>query len=424
MPALPSPRHLTRALRHRNYRLFVAGQGISLIGTWVTRFAMTWMAYRMTGSPFVLGVVAFCSHAPIAMVAPIAGVLVDRWDRHRVLVITQVASMLQSATLAVFALTGLMEVWHLMVLGALKGVINGFDMPARQAFVRRMIDDPADLPNAIAINSSMVNLAKLLGPAIAATLVGLVGEGVCFAIDAGSYVAVVGSLLAMRVPEEPRRPRGGRLLAELGDGLRYVAGVPLVRALLVLLVGSSLLGGAYLSLLPVVAAEHLGGGPYTLGVLMGAGGTGALAGALFLANRSTVLGLGRIAGRCALSLGLALIALELAFTTWLAAPILFVVGASLMIQLASTNTVIQTLVDHDKLGRVMSIYAVALAGGMPVGAFLQGALATRIGAVHTFAVAGALCAASALAFLRALPRLRVASRPLYVKLGLIPGDPD
>jgi MFS family permease len=363
------------------------------------------MAYRLTGSPFVLGLVAFFGHAPTSLIAPVAGVLVDRWDRHRVLLVTQVAAMLQSAALALFALTGWMTVEILLVLGAVQGVINGFDMPARQAFLRRMIDDPADLPNAIALNSSMVNLAKLLGPVIAAALVALVGEGGCFAIDAASYVAVIASLLAMRVAKTPPGPAPGRILAELADGLRYVAGAPLVRALLLLLAGSALLGSPYLSLLPVVAAEHLGGGPYTLGVLMGAGGTGALVAALFLANRADAVGLDALAGRSALVLGAALVALELASTVWLAAPILFVVGGALMIQMASTNTVVQTVVDPGKLGRVMSLYAVALAGGMPLGAFLQGALATRIGAVHTFAAAGVTCAAIAIVFLRARPRL-------------------
>jgi MFS family permease len=417
--AAPSPPRLARALRHRNYRLFVFGQSISLVGTWLTRFATTWMAYRLTGSAFVLGLVAFCGHAPTSLVAPIAGVFVDRWDRHRVLVITQVAAMLQSAALAVFALTGLMTVWHLLVLGAVQGVINGFDMPARQSFVRRMIDDPADLPNAIALNSSMVNIAKLLGPMIAAALVGLVGEGWCFAIDSASYIAVVASLLAMRVPKETRRAANGKVLADLRDGVRYVRSVPLVRALLLLLVCSAILGGPYMSLLPIVAAEHLGGGPYTLGILMGAGGTGALAGALFLANRTTVVGLGGIVGRCAFVLGAGLVALELAGRVWIAAPVLFVVGAALMIQMASTNTLLQTLVDQDKLGRVMSLYAVAFAGGMPLGAFLQGSLASRIGAIHTFAAAGVLCLAFALVYLRALPHLRETSRALYVRLGLL-----
>jgi MFS family permease len=256
----PRALHLGRALRHRNYRLFFAGQGTSLIGTWLTRFATNWMAYRLTGSPLILGLVVFCGHAPTVLIAPIAGVLVDRWDRHRVILLTQVAALLQSAALAAFALTGTMTVWHLMALGAVQGVINAFDMPARQSFLRQMIDDREDLPNAIALNSSMVNLAKLVGPAIAAVLVGAFGEGWCFAIDAVSYVAVVASLLAMRVPKLVAPPRGGHVFAQLADGVRYAASVPIVRAVLVLLALSSVVGGAYGSLLPVVAAQHLHGG--------------------------------------------------------------------------------------------------------------------------------------------------------------------
>jgi MFS family permease len=412
-------RHLGRALRHRNYRLFMAGQGISLVGTWLTRFAISWMAYRLTGSAFMLGVVAFCNNAPTVVIAPIAGVLVDRWDRHRVLVVTQVAAMLQSAALAAFALADAMTVWHLMALGALQGAINGFDMPARQSFLRQMIDHPADLPNAIALNSSMVNVAKLVGPAIAALLVASVGEGLCFAIDAASYLAVLGSLFAMRVRPQERRPRKGRVRDELAEGIRYAAGVPIVRAVLALLAISSVLGGAYTSLLPVVATEELGGGPYTLGILMSSGGMGALAGALYLASRSTVVGLGTVIARCAFGLGLAMIALELATTVWLAAAIVFAIGLNLMVQLAATNTIVQTVVDTDKLGRVMSLYTIAFTGGMPLGAFLEGSLAHQIGAVHTFAIAGVICIASALVFRLSLPRLRAATRPLYIELGII-----
>jgi MFS family permease len=410
---------LGRALRHRNYRLFFAGQGISVIGTWLTRFATVWMAYRLTGSALILGLVGFFSQAPTSLIAPFAGVLVDRWDRHRTIVITQVAAMLQSAALAVFALTGTMTVWHLVVLGAVQGVINAFDMPARQSFMGQMIDDRADLPNAIALNSSIVNSARLIGPVIAAVLVGLFGEGICFTIDAASYLAVIASLLMMRVDRRPPRVRTGRVLAELGDGLRYVWNLPLIRAVLILLAASSVLGGAYGTLLPIVAAKTLHGGPHTLGILMGSAGCGALTGALYLASRSTVIGLPTVIKRCALGLGAGLVALELATATWMAMPLLFAVGMAMMMQLAATNTLLQTLVEDKMLGRVISLYAVAFFGGAPVGALLEGALASQIGAIHTFAIAGVLCMASALVFASALPRLRQASRPLYVGLGLI-----
>jgi MFS family permease len=410
---------LGRALRHRNYRLFFAGQGISVIGTWLTRFATGWMAYRLTGSALILGLVGFFGQAPTSLIAPFAGVLVDRWDRHRTIVITQVAAMLQSAALAGFALTGTMTVWHLLVLGAVQAVINAFDMPARQSFMGQMIDDRADLPNAIALNSSIVNSARLVGPVIAAVLVDLFGEGICFSIDAASYLAVIASLLMMRVDKRPPRARTGRVVAELADGLRYVWNLPLVRAVLLLLAASSVLGGAYGTLLPVVAATTLRGGPHTLGILMGSAGCGALVGALYLASRRTVLGLPTVIKRCALGLGAGLALLELATTLWIAVPILFAVGMAMMMQLAATNTLIQTIVDDKMLGRVISLYAVAFFGGAPVGALLEGTLASQIGAIHTFAIAGVLCVASALVFASALPRLRRISRPLYVRLGLL-----
>ena len=410
---------LGRALRHRNYRLFFAGQGISVIGSWLTRFATVWMAYRLTGSALILGLVGFFGQAPTSLIAPFAGVLVDRWDRHRTIVITQIAAMLQSAALAAFALTGTMTVWHLIVLGAVQGVINAFDMPARQSFMGQMIDDRADLPNAIALNSSIVNSARLIGPVIAAVLVDLFGEGICFTIDAASYLAVITSLLMMRVARRPPRVRTGRVLAELRDGLRYVWHLPLVRAVLLVLAISSVLGGAYGTLLPIVAATTLHGGAHTLGILMGSAGCGALTGALYLASRRTVLGLATVIQRCALGLGVGLVLLELATATWMAVPILFVVGMAMMMQLAATNTLLQTLVEDKMLGRVISLYAVAFFGGAPVGALLEGALASQIGAVHTFAIAGALCIASALVYGAALPRLRKISRPLYVGLGLI-----
>jgi MFS family permease len=403
VPRLPA---LGRALRHRNYRLFFSGQSISLVGTWLTRFATSWMAYRLTGSAIILGLVTFFGQAPAALLAPVAGVLVDRWDRHRTIVATQVAGMLQSAALAFFALTGLMTVWHLMALGALQAVINAFDMPARQSFLGQMLTDRGDLPNAIALNSSMVNGARMLGPVIAAFLVGAVGEGGCFAIDAASYLAVIASLLAMRVERRPPRRSGKRVWQEMREGLDYVAGAPAVRAALLMLAATSVLAGPYQTLLPLVAGRTLGGGPHTLGVLMAAGGLGALTGALYLASRAAVAGLGRVIVACSFGLGLAMAALELASSIWAAAPIVYVMGAGLMVQMAATNTIVQTITDEDKLGRVMSLYGVAFFGGAPLGALAQGALASRIGAVHTFLVLGLLTLCVATTFLRALPRIR------------------
>jgi MFS family permease len=409
---------LGRALRHRNYRLFFAGQLISVIGTWLTRFATVWMAYDLTHSALMLGVVGFFGQAPTSVIAPFAGVLIDRWDRHRTLVITQIAAMLQSAALAVFALTG-MTVWHLIALGAIQAVINAFDMPARQSFLGQMIEDRADLPNAIALNSSMVNSARLIGPMIAALLIGAIGAAGCFAIDAASYIAVIGSLLAMRVARRPVPVHTSHVLSDLAEGLRYVWNFPLVRSVLLLLAASSVLGGAYGTLLPVVAATRLHGGPGTLGILMSSAGLGALTGALYLASRTSVVGLTTVIKRCSLGLGAGLIALELAGSTVVAVPMLFIVGMAMMMQLASTNTLCQSIVEDRMLGRVISLYAVAFFGGAPLGALLEGALASQIGAIHTLAVAGAICIVCGLVFASRLPELRKISRPLYVRLGLL-----
>ncbi len=388
-----------RALRSRNYRLFFAGQGTSLIGTWLTRFAIGYETYELSHSALQLGLVAFFSQAPTAVIAPLAGVLADRWDRHRALTVTQVCAMLQSAALAAFALTGTMTVWALMALGAVQAVINAFDMPIRQSFLRQMVDDKADLPNAIALSSSLVNGARLIGPVIAAMLVGLAGVGACFAIDAASYLAVVGSLFAMRVASQPPRVRDGRVWQEMRAGLAYVRSVPVVRDLMLLLGVTSIFGGAYISLLPAVAAGSLHGGAHGLGWLMA--GAGSLLGTLYLASRPSVVGLDRVIANCGLGLGGGLIALELAPSVLAAVPVMFVIGGSLIVQWAATNTLVQTIAEDDKLGRVMSLYAVAFFAGAPVGALIEGTLASWIGPINTFALAGAGVLAGSLAFRRA-----------------------
>jgi MFS family permease len=406
--------HFGRALRHRNYRLFFAGQSLSLVGTWLTRFATVWMVYRLTKSPVMLGLVGFFGQAPAAALAPIAGVLVDRWNRRRTVVVTQIAAMLQSAALAFFAFTGWMTVWHLMALGAVQAVINAFDTVARQSFLGEMVEDREDLPNAVALNSFMVNLARMLGPPVAAVLVALFGERWCFAVDAASYLAVIGSLVAMRVTPRKIPPRTGRVAQEMKEGLAYVRQLPLVRAVLLLFMAMSVLAGSYATLLPLIAADALHGGAHTLGTLMGAAGLGALVGASLLAARSasvTALGVARFLAVCTIGLGSAFALLEIAHSTAVAIPILFVIGAGWMVQSVSTNTVVQTSVDPDKLGRVMSLVAIAFFGGAPVGALALGELAKLVGPVHTFAIAGACCLACGLAFARTLARLQRCACP-------------
>ncbi|HVV82443.1 MAG TPA: MFS transporter [Kofleriaceae bacterium] len=389
---------LGRALRHRNYRLFFAGQGVSLVGTWLTKFAMSYQAYALSHDPFLLGLVAFASQAPTAVITPIAGVLVDRWDRHRVLVVTQALAMLQSVALAVFALAGAMTVGHLVGLAAVQAVINAFDVPARQAFVRQMVDDAADLPNAIALNSSLATGGRLVGPLVAAALVAVAGVGGCYAIDAASYLAVIASLLAMRVAPRPPRPRGGTILRDLAEGVAYASRTPLVRALLLLLLASATLGGAYVGMLPAIAQGTLHGGSHTLGILLGVSGAGALVGLFYLASRHQVAGLEVVIGRCAFALAVALCAFEAITSLWLALPVLFLLGTALVMQTAATNTLLQATVDPDKLGRVMSLYAMVYFAGAPLGALALGSLGRLLGPTHAFALAGVLAFVSALAF--------------------------
>jgi MFS family permease len=395
-----------RALRHRNYRLFYSGQSISLIGTWLTRVATGWLVYRLTDDALVLGIAAFAGQIPTFVLAPFAGVLIDRWNRHRVLVVTQIGSLVQSALLAWFALTHTIDVPHVIVLNVMQGLINAFDTPARQAFVVEMIEDRADLPNAIALNSSMVNAARLIGPSVAGVLIASVGEGWCFAIDAASYVAVLASLLAMRVPARARAVRTTRLREELGEGARYVANHAPIRSVLLLLAVVSLMGMPYLVLMPMMATDVLGGDAYTNGFLMSASGIGALAGAVYLARRNSVIGLGRVIALASVGFGVGLAAFSRSTSLWLSLPILVVTGFAMIVQMAASNTVIQTLVDEDKRGRVMAFYTMAFFGTAPLGSLMAGAIARSLGAPDTLLMGGAVCVIAAAAFGRALPAIR------------------
>jgi MFS family permease len=409
-----------RALRHRNYRLYFTGQSISLIGTWLTKVATAWLVYRLTGSAWLLGVVGFAGQIPAFVMSPVAGVLVDRWDRHRVLLATQALAMLQSAVLAALALGGVIQVWEVIALNVLQGCIDAFDMPVRQSLLVRMVDDRADLPNAIALNSSMVNGARLFGPAIAGVLIAAVGEGWCFFVDAVSYGAVLISVLLLRVDTTPPPPKDTHVLREMADGFRYASGSAPIRALLLLLAVSGLAGRPFAVLLPVIASQAMHGGAGTLGALQAAAGLGALAGGLYLASRVSILGLGRVVAISAALFGLGLVAFSRAHALWLAMPMLLVAGTGMMVQTAASNTIIQTIVDEDKRGRVMSLLVMSLFGTVPIGSLIAGALATRIGAENTILLGGTICALAALLFLRALPGVRRAVRPIYERMGILP----
>jgi MFS family permease len=411
---------MLRALRYRNYRLFFGGQSVSLIGTWMTRIATSWLVYRLTHSALLLGVVSFAGQIPTFLLAPFAGVWVDRWDRHRVLVVTQTLAMVQSFALAALAITGRITVWDILWLSVFQGLINAFDMPARQAFVIEMVEDRRDLSNAIALNSSMVNVARLLGPSIAGMLIAAVGEGYCFLIDGISYLAVIASLLMMRVvgPRVVRKKKD--TLTELKEGWDYVSGFAPIRSILLLLALISLMGMPYSVLMPIFAATILHGGAHTLGFLMGAVGIGALIGAYRLAVRRSVLGLGRLIAISAALFGAGLVAFSQSHWLWLSLILMFFVGLGMMQELASSNTIIQTILEEDKRGRVMSYYAMAFTGMAPFGSLLAGTLADRVGAQSALLISGACCIAGAIWFAAKLPDIRRVVRPIYIELGIIP----
>ena len=421
MPAASS--RFFRALRHRNYRLFFAGQTVSLVGTWVTRIATSWLVYRLTGSAWMLGLVSFFGLVPTLLFGPAAGVLVDRWNRHRVLVVTQVLSMAQTTALAWLAFTDDATVAAVMALQFAQGVINAVDTPARQAFVVEMVEERADLPNAIALNSSMFNGSRLVGPAIGGALLAAAGEAWCFALDALSYVAVIASLLLMRLPPHAHAPSARGLPAfygELREGVRYAFGFAPVRAILVVVALASTLGMPYTVLMPEVAARTLGGGPNTLGWLMTAAGVGALAAAAYLASRRTVLGLGRVIQRALLCFGASLVAFAFVRSLPLALLVLPFVGGSLLLTASSCNTVLQTILPEELRGRVMALYSTAFLGTAPLGSLIAGALASRIGTPWTIAACGTGCLLAGAWLARALPALRDAVRPVYIELGILP----
>ncbi|HET8656674.1 MAG TPA: MFS transporter [Longimicrobiaceae bacterium] len=420
-PDEPGAAHfMLRALRHRNYRLFFGGQGTSVIGTWITRVATSWLVYRLTGSAAMLGIVGFAGQVPTFLLAPFAGVWVDRLDRYRVLVATQVLAMLQSFALAALTIAGVITIAEVLALSAFQGFINAFDTPARQAFLINMVEDRADLPNAIALNSSMVNLARMIGPTIAGLAIAWVGEGWCFFADGVSYLAVIGSLLLMHLAPWARPKRVTKVLHDLRDGFRYAFGFAPIRTALLLLALVSLMGMPYTVLMPIVAARVLHGGANTLGYLMGATGVGALGGALYLASRRTVLGLGKAIPIGAALFGGSLAVFALSRSLPLSLLILVFAGAGFMVHMAATNTIIQTIVREEMRGRVMAFYTMAFMGTAPFGSLFAGWIASRIGTPETILLGGVACALGAAVFALRLPELRRIVRPIYVEQGILP----
>ena len=412
--------HAWRALRHRNFRLFFGGQSISVIGTWMTRVASAWLVYRLTSSALLLGTVSFAGQIPTFLLAPIAGVIVDRIDRRKVLVWTQALAMLQSLALAGLTLSNRITIGEVLALSAFQGLINAFDMPARQSFMVQMVEDRADLSNAIAINSSMVNMARLVGPSLAGLLIAVKNEGWCFLVDGVSYIAVIISLLLMRVPRTEERLDGTSTFTQLKEGWTYVAGFLPIRTILLLFALLSLMGWPFMVLMPIFAAKILHGGPHTLGFLMGAVGVGSLASALSLVLRRSVRGLTRVIPVAAVIFGIGLIFFGFSHTLWLSMLMMLVTGFGMMQGLTGSNTIIQTLVDENMRGRVMSYYTMAFIGMAPFGSLLAGAMAHAIGAPRTVIVSGVACILGGIWFTSQLPAIRKDMRPIYQRLGIIP----
>jgi len=407
------------ALGHRNYRLFFAGQGLSLIGTWMQRIAVSWLVYRITGSAFLLGFVGFAGQVPTFILASFAGVFIDRSSRYRVLLVTQILATIQSIILAALTLTGHIAVWQIFLLSLSLGIINAFDMPARQSFVIDMVGNKEDLPNAIALNSMMVNGARLAGPALAGLAVAGFGEGICFVLNALSFVAIIVALLAMKVRRSDRKQSQAHPWHDLKDGYRYAFGFAPIRYLLLLLSLISIMGMPVQVLMPVFARDVLHGGPHTLGFLMGTLGIGALVAAGYLATRKSVVRLERFTVIECFLFGLGLMIFSLSHREIFSFVAIFIAGCGMMGTMASCNTIIQTVVDDEKRGRVMGFYAMAIMGMSPFGSLMAGSLASHIGAPKTVLLGGACCAVASLLFARKLAAFREAVRSIYVARNII-----
>lgn len=402
-----------RALNYRNFRLFAGGQMISLIGTWMQNVAQSWLVYRLTGSSVLLGLVGFAGQIPVFLVSPAGGIVADRFSRHRVVIGTQTASMVLAFALSFLTITRTIQIWHIFLLAALLGVVNAFDIPARQAFIVDMVERD-DLINAIALNSSMFNAARVVGPAVAGILVAAIGEGWCFFANAVSYIAVIAGLLLMRIEAQQQPRDSGSALANVMEGFHFVIHNPPVHSLLILLGILSITSMPFAVLMPIFADQILHGGAEGLGILMGSSGVGALAGALLLATRHSVRGLGRWVAWSALSFGVFLALFAASRSFWLSVGLMAPVGFAMMIEMGSSNTLIQTMVPDSLRGRVMSVYSMMFMGMAPIGSLLAGVVAGKIGAPLTVAGGGAICSLAAFLFWLRLPALRIGARRLIV----------
>jgi len=408
-----------RAFKYRNYRLFFGGQSISLIGTWLQQIAMSWLVYRLTNSVLLLGVVSFAGQLPVLVCTPFAGVLSDRWNKQHILVATQTLSMLQAFLLSILIFTHSIEVWHIIALSVVLGIVNGFDMPTRQSFIVEMVEKREDLGNAIALNSTMFNGARFIGPSIGGILIVLAGEGICFLLNGLSYIAVIVALLMMKIEHKKSNVEDTKFLAGLKEGFIFTFGFTPIRSIILLIALVSLTALPYSVLMPVFARDVLHGGSHTLGYLMTAVGAGAITGSIYLASRKSVLGLGRNIPIAAVVFGASLVVFSSSRNVWLSMLLLFFVGLGMIVQVASSNTILQTIVDDEKRGRVMSLYTMSFMGLAPFGSLLAGSLAKLIGVQTAVMIGGISCIMGGIVFAQYLPQITKLIRPIYIQKGIL-----
>ncbi len=410
---------LFRSLRHRNYRLFFMGQCISLIGVWMQQIAIGWLVYRITESALLLGVISFASQFPSFILSPFAGVLADKFDRRKIILLCQILAMIQALTLSLLTFTNLINTGYLIALSIFIGIIIAVEMPTRQSFVLDLIEKREDLANAIALNSSMFNAARLLGPTIAGLIIAAAGEGLCFFVNGISYIAVIISLMMIRLPQKEKDSYTSNVFKGLKEGISYSFGFFPIKSILLLVGLISLMGMPYLVLMPVFARDILKGGPDTLGFLMGASGLGAFAGAIYLAMRKSVMGLAKIISNYSLIFSAGIIVFSISNVFWISMIMMFITGYAIILQMASSNTLLQTIADDNRRGRVMSFFTMAMMGMSPIGSFLAGAMANRIGAQLSVLICGIVCFSGTLLFTKNLPKWRREVKPVYEKIGII-----
>ncbi len=409
--------NLFRALRSRNYKLYFSGQAISLIGTWIQSTATSWLVYRLTNSSVLLGTTAFLSQIPNLFFSPFVGVFLDRFSKHKILILTQTLLMFQALALSLLTLTNTIRIWQLLLLSLILGILNSVDAPTRQSFVIEMVENPEDLSNAIALNSLLFNIARLIGPTISGFLIALLGEGMCFLINALSFLAVIIALLFMRIKSQILVV-SENIIKDLKAGFDYAFKFIVVKYILIFISLSSLFASIYSVLMPIFAKDILRGGPETLGILTGATGGGALMGAIYLAGKSKVKGIESIISYSFGTAGIGLILFSLSrniFTSLLA---LFITGLSFMLNSVCSNTLIQSVIDNHIRGRVMSIYIMFFMGSMPIGSYIGGLLAKHIGAVNTVLLSGILCIICSFVYRLRLPLLKKHIYSILEKKGI------